>query len=459
MPGIIRAQAPRQGRLEWAPPGSMRSVHALLLCLAVTGCQCGSEVAAPVTLRIRNDTSQAIFVDASRDTLGLRVQRRVGPQWFSFVEAPTCACLACEAICDGCACAPEPPPRVQKIPPGTTIERAWSGVVQVEKTASCRSPAGEIQGCLNPDVPPLDETFRLEFCYAAVVPGLGPTDGGVPVPGTIPEETRVCLHQEFMVADGLVEVRPLPPPPCTQETECAAPALCLEGICTTTCPAHGFPAVGGSWQVRVLEPEEQGVPGFFSRSSGAGGRQLLTGAGTLTSVRYSNGTMTLQLSRAAAPSGEHKATLALALPPQAAVPLQVGEPLTVRVVDASTSSLPDNRALTLRGEGGVLLLAADPGLLGAVLAAEDTAPFTVVPLSRTVGCEDTACGKRAFRRTEFRAGTTAVALDPGEGEEVVAASNTWHVLNISNSAYRSTSCSLKSLMPYALVNRRVAPSP
>jgi hypothetical protein len=438
----------------------MRSVHALLLlCLAVTGCQCGSDMATPVTLRIRNDTSQAVFVDASHGTLGLRIQREVSGQWFSFVEKPFCPCLTCENVCDGCNCEPEPTPTVQKIPAGVTLEREWSGVVQVDKTASCRSASGEVQGCLDEDIPPLDETFRLEFCYAAAVPGLGPTDGGTPVPGSIPVDTRTCLNQEFTAGDGLVEVRPLPPPPCERDSECIAPALCLEGICNTTCTAHGFPAVGGSWQVRVLEPEEQGVPGFFSRSAGGGGRQVFTGSGTLTSVRYSNGTMTLQLARAAAPSGEYKASIVLALPPEAAAPLQVGEQLTVRVVDASTSSIRDNRALTLRGAGGVLLLAADPGLLGAVLPAEDTAPFTVVSLPRAVGCEDTACGKRAFQRTEFRAGTLAVALDPGEGEQVVAASNTWYVLNVSNSAYRSTSCSLKSLMPYALVNRRVNPTP
>ena len=52
-----------------------------------------------------------------------------------------------------------------------------------------------------------------------------------------------------------------------------------------------------------------------------------------------------------------------------------------------------------------------------------------------------------------------LALEPGESEQVVAASATWYVLNLSKSAYRSTSCSLKSLMPYVLVNRRVSQGP
>jgi hypothetical protein len=217
--------------------------------------------------------------------------------------------------------------------------------------------------------------------------------------------------------------------------------------------------VGGTWQVRVLAPEEQGVPGFFATSTGTGNRRISTGTGTLTSVRYSNGTMTLQLSRVAAPAGEYKATLSVAVPAEASVALRVGEQLAVRVVDASTSFVPENRALTLRDGAGGLLLAADPGLLGAILGSEDTQPFTVTSLPGTVGCEDTSCDKRSFLRTEFRAGNAVLALEPGDAKEVVAASATWSVINLSNSAYRSTSCSLKSLMPYVLVNRRVSPGP
>ncbi len=435
----------------------MRTVHALLLCLVAAGCQCGpDEPPTPVTLRIRNATSQAVFVDATNETRGLRIQRRVDGQWFSFVEAPPCACLACDFVCDGCEC-PLPPSarQVQKIPPGATLERTWSGFVQIDQTASCRDSAGELQGCLEPEVPPLDETFRLELCYAASVPGVGPTDGEGPVPGVFPEESRICVQQEFSVADGEVEIRPLPPPGCTKDADCSTPgALCLAEVCTTTCPAHDYPAVGGAWQVRVLEPEEQGVPGFFSVSTGPGGRRTFSGSGTITSVRYTNGTMTLQLARAAEPSGEHKSTVAVALPPEIAVPLQVGEPLTVRVVDASMPPLPENRALTLRSGTGTLLLAADSGQLGALLGADETAPFTVVSVQRAVGCEDTSCGKRAFQRTEFRVGSDMVALEPGESEELVAMGETWLILNLSNSAYLTTTCTLKSLMPYVLANLR-----
>jgi hypothetical protein len=348
---------------------------------------------------------------------------------------------------------------VLKVLPGTAVERTWSGFVHTSRSTSGCGLFPERSTCMEEQVPPLDEPFRLQLCYAVAVPGLGPTDGSAPVPGLFPVESQICVQQEFLIADGQAEIRPQPPAPCTQDSECTVPALCLEGVCTTTCPANTFPPVGGAWQVRVLEPEEQGVSGFFSRSTGAGGRRILTGTGTLTSVRYSNGTMTLQLARPAAPSGEYKASLAISVPSEAAVALNVGEALAVRVVDASTSSLPENRAVTIRDATGALLLAADPAQLGALLTTEDTKPFSVVSLPGSVGCEDTSCGKRAFQRTEFQAGTSAVALKPGESKEVVAASATWLVLNLSNSTYRSTSCTLKSQLPYVVLNRRAAQSP
>jgi hypothetical protein len=440
----------------------MKPIHVFLLCLAVTGCQCGTEAPTPVTLRLRNDTSQAIFVDASAGRQGLSLQRQEGNAWVSFAETLGCECQSCDRHCDSdCLCPAEAPqqPLVLKVLPGTTVERTWGGVVHSSRdTSGCEIFSGSTT-CLYEEVPPLDEPFRLQLCYAVAVPGLGPTNGSAPVPGVFPVESQICVQQEFLVADGQAEIRPQPPAPCTQDSECAVPALCLEGVCTTTCPANTFPPVGGAWQVRVLEPEEQGVSGFFSRSTGAGGRRILTGTGTLTSVRYSNGTMTLQLSRPAAPSGEYKASLAISVPPEVAVALNVGESLAVRVVDASTSSIPENRAVTIRDATGALLLAADPAQLGAILPSEDTQPFTVVSLQGSVGCEDTSCGKRAFQRTEFRAGTSAVALKPGESKEMVAASATWLVLNLSNSTYRSTSCTLKSQLPYVVVNRRGASSP
>jgi hypothetical protein len=440
----------------------MKPIHVLLLCLALSGCQCGTDVPTPVTLRLRNDTSQAIFVDASAGRQGLTVQRQDKGAWVAFPEELGCECQSCDLRCDSdCTCPAVAPqaPLVLKVPPGATVERVWKGFAHTQRTASACGLFEEVGTCFEQEVPPLDEAFRVELCYALAVPGLGPTDGSAPVPGIFPVESQICVPQEFLIADGQAEVRPMPPPPCTQDSQCPTQALCLEGVCSTTCPAHTFPAVGGAWQVRVLDPEEQGVPGFFSRSTGAGGRRILAGSGRLTSVRYSNGTMTLQLARPADPSGEYKAILSLSVPPEGAVALNVGETLAVRVVDASTSSIPENRALTLRDASGALLLAADPAQLGAVLATEDTSPFTVVSLPGAVGCEDTTCGKRAFQRTEFRAGSLAVALKPGESKEMVAASATWWVLNLSNSAYRSTSCQLKSQLPYVVLNRRSAQSP
>lgn len=436
----------------------MRPVHVILLCLVLTGCQCGPEVATPVTLRIRNTSSEPLFVDATDGRMGLNVQRRVGEAWFDFVETPPCECLSCDRVCDDtCVCPKvETVRQVLKVPPGGTFEREWSGAVLADSVGSCRSDPVGGPACLKSDVPTLDERFRVRLCYANTAPGVGPTDGSAPVPGVLPESGTVCTEREFTVTDGTVELGPLPARPCQWDTECQGGAVCLEGVCTNSCPAHDYPAVGGAWQVYVSEPEELGVPGFFTVSF-SGARRIHEGTGTLSSVRYANGSVTLQLSRPAQPSGDAKATLTATLPPDSAVPLVVGERLTVRVVDASNSSNPTNRALVVRDAEGFLLLAADPAQAVAVLGASDTQPLTVAALPSTEGCEATPCGKRVYFRTEFRAGTTVAALAPGERADFVANGASWSVLNVSNAEQRGASCPVGRRMPYVLTNRRAAP--
>lgn len=437
----------------------MRPVHVILLCLVVTGCQCGPGVASPVKLRIRNASTEPLFVDATDGRMGLTMQRRVGEAWFDFVETLPCPCLACDRVCDAaCDCSQAAlPPQVLKVPPGATFEREWSGEVLVNAVGTCRSPAVDGPACLNSEVPAPDERFRVRLCYANSAPGVGPTDGSTPVPGVLSADARVCSEREFTVSDGVVEVAPRRAQTCTLDAECAVPgAVCLGGVCTSTCPANTFPAVGGTWQVYVAEPEEQGVSGFFTVTD-TNGRRLQEGTGTLTSVRYSNGTVTLQLSRPAQPSGEYKASLTATLPPDAAVPLTVGERLSVRVVDASNASNPTNRALVLRDADGGLLLAADPAQGGVVLGADETGPIAVAALAPTEGCDETPCGKRVYFRTEFRAGSTVAALAPGEAEDFVAGGASWRVLNLSNAEQRGASCPAGRRMPYVLANRRVAP--
>lgn len=436
----------------------MRTIHVILLCLVVTGCQCGPEVATPVMLRIRNTSSEPLFVDATDGRMGLHVQRRVDEAWFDFVETPPCECLSCDRVCDDtCVCPKlETVRQVLKVPPGGTFEREWHGEVLADSVGSCRSDPIGGPACLKSDVPALDERFRVRFCYANSAPGVGPTDGSAPVPGVLPESATLCTEQEFSVTDGSVELSPRPAGTCQQDSECQAGAVCLEGVCTNTCPAHDYPAVGGAWQVFVSEPEELGVPGFFTVTF-ADARRIHEGTGTLTSVRYANGSMTLQLSRPAQPSGDFKASITATLPPDSAVPLVVGERLTVRVVDASNSSNPTNRALVVRDAEGALLLAADPAHAVAVLGASDTQPFVVAALPPSEGCEATPCGKRVFFRTEFRAATTTAALPPGEHADLVAAGASWRVLNISNAEQRGASCPVGRRMPYVLTNRRAAP--
>jgi hypothetical protein len=167
----------------------MKPIHVLLLCLTLSGCQCGTEMPTPVTLRLRNDTSQAIFVDATLGKQGLTVQRQDKGAWIAFAEELGCECDSCDRHCDSdCTCPAVAPsaPLVLKVPPGATVERVWKGFVHTQRTARACGLFEDSGTCLEEQVPPLDEPFRLQLCYALAVPGLGPTDGSA-LPRGVPD--------------------------------------------------------------------------------------------------------------------------------------------------------------------------------------------------------------------------------------------------------------------------------
>ncbi len=421
----------------------------LLLCLAA--CQCGIPGApTPVTVRVKNGLGSPIFVDATAGELGVRIQRKVGGQWSSFVEAPPCECLACDRICGGvCSCPTDESPRkVVMIPEGKTQERQWSGVVQLSGRGSCfRSP-----DCLAPQNPPVNETFRAQLCYALSVPGVKGVDAGTPVPGALPEEGTICTATEFQVQDQEVEVAPTEGRSCTGHVQCILPGeYCFGGACTAACPSNDFPTVGPGWQIRIPEPDNSG---FFAVAQ-SGGRTVYTGKGTASSVSYQNGTMILRLSRPAPGGGNLVGTLYVTLPPGVAVPLTQGETLDVKVVDGSATMNPDNRAALIRSADGALLLAADSAQNGFLLSSADTAPFTVSSVENFVGCEQTECGKRLFKPTLFVSSLGDLELRPGRAAQQVVANATFNLLNVGNGSYASTRCSLTSLAPYAIANARV----
>src|ERR1700690_863578 len=92
----------------------MRSC-AVIFSIALSGCVCSPATPQSVTLRLKNTSTNALYVDQRDGRLRLVVPRNVGAQNLSFVETPTCACQACDMVCSGTCDCPMPAPLVQRI--------------------------------------------------------------------------------------------------------------------------------------------------------------------------------------------------------------------------------------------------------------------------------------------------------------------------------------------------------
>lgn len=426
----------------------MRRLLPLLSLLAA--CQCAPPTPTAVTLRLTNTLDRPIFVDATDGRFGMVLERAFGDEWLAFDEEPACACLACEEPCAGCDCPAGRAPRVLRLAPGERVERTWRGQVQVPTSARCPGDV-EPSPCVWADNPLLEETLRVRLCISQAAPGLNDAPSGEAVPGALEAKSLACRETEFRVIDGTVDVSPVAGPACARHADChGAQELCLLGACTAACPDVGLPEPGGAWQLRIPAPDDQG---FFD-SATTGGVTTSTGTGRLGAVRHENDTTRLTLLRDLPGGGSVVATLRATLPHGVAAPFRLGETLQVTVVDASTPANPENRGLLVRDADGRLLLAASTEQGGPVLAAGDTAPFTVARSADIVGCRHTECGRRLQQRTEFRTATVTLALAPGEIADVVVAGVTFQLVNVDDARYESTSCSLAELMPWAIVNLR-----
>jgi hypothetical protein len=270
-------------------------------------------------------------------------------------------------------------------------------VVQVSGVASCGTVIGG-EPCLKPENAPLDEKFRLQLCYAPSAPGVPDADAGISVPGALPSGSIECVHREFRIVDGVAEISPVRGPSCESHADCTRPdELCFSGACTSSCPAHDAPEIGGAWQVRVAEPDDQG---FFSVTSN-NGSDVYTGQGTASSVVYQSGTLIIRLTRPG--TGGEALTGALYVSiPQAVLPLASGDVVSVKLIDNSSDENYDNRAVVVRDADGGLLLAADAAQQGLLLTDGEVAPFSVRSGETVVACQHDDCGKRLYRETVFQ---------------------------------------------------------
>jgi len=407
----------------------------VVLTFTFASCHCGGDTPTAVTIRVKNTLSDGIWVDQSNGQLGVELQRNAVGQWVAFDESLPCACLACDQVCSGCSCdAGNPPPRVMKVAGGGAAERQWEGTVQQDGQATCGSILGG-KACFKPSIPSLDETLRARLCYALGPPaGTGdPGDAGIPVPGRLDPGSLLCVTADFRTQDGVVELSPQVGAGCQSHADCNVDAgeLCFGGACTAGCPATGFPDYGSNWFVAASLTDQ----GFFTVTT-SGSTTISEGTGTLTSWSVNNGTMLLSLSRPASGGGNLLGSIYLSVPAAYFPVMFRNETLTVKVVDASTTQIRNNRALSIRDAAGKLIIAMDPGLPAPILGAADTSPFSVAASTDIAGCDLQSCGKRLHFRTAFGGAAAdagaALLLDPGASSTVVAGGLTYKLLNVAD---------------------------
>ena len=430
----------------------MRSLCVMAVAVfCVAGCQCAPDAPKAVTLRLKNDSRSPVWIDNSANDLGLQIQRNVGGTWYSFVEAPRCACEACDQACSSSSCdCPEAEKQVRRIDANTSAERSWSGVVQLTGSPPCA--LGQGATCLSPENAPYNETFNIHLCYALQVPGVFANPDGGSSPGALPADAT-CVDKEFRIDDGVVEVGPARGADCITTADCKGKdELCFSGSCTSSCPDNDYPVLGANWALRIASPDDQG---FFTTTM-EGNAQVFTGTGTIASATYQGSTVTIRVSRKGSSNETLNGALYVTAPPSQLGPLTSGTAVSIRLVDASSDGNPENRALVIRDGAGVLLFAADVSQEGQLLTNSDTAPFAVSFETAVVGCRLTGCGRQLFTATRFTGPTQSVLLEPGKTANTVTTDGTYRLLDVSSSTFSGTNCSLSAQRPW-LVWRDKAP--
>lgn len=425
---------------------------ALLTVSVASGCFCSPATPSPVTLRIKNGSRDPIWVDVTRNSLGLEVQRNVVGAWTSFNDQP-CACDLCARACDDtCRCADAGTPLMVRIDPGQTSQRAWDGVLQVAGSSSCGFGAG--QACLSQQNAPLDETFNLKLCFVNQVPFFEPLDGGaydgggVLGRGDFPVNEQTCVDKSFAVRDGVVETGPAKGADCTTTADCKGKGeLCFAGACTASCPANDYPRPSAGLPLAVSVEDM----GFYAQMP-VGAAQVYQGTGTVTSVNYNASTLVAYLLRLGPANQHFTGSLTVSFPAGNAAPLAQDAGVTVKVVDKSTAEMPELRGVVVRDSAtGALLLAADVARGGAVLDPADLAPFALEIGAVPVGCNlGGTCGKQLYFTTRFTSGTDGVTLEPGKAAALNTAGGTYEFLNANNTAYAGATTCVSPTAPYAI---------
>lgn len=429
------------GRAPTTFPPDMRVILFALLMMSVAGCRCSPANPQPVKLRVLNTTRLPIYLDGTGGKLGLGLQREVNGEQFPFDDL-ACPCRFCSNACDtSCTCPDAGTGKVVRLEAGASAERTWDGVVQLSGFNNCST-----EGCLDQQNAPLNEPFTLELCFSAQKPeGVIFGDGGVGN-GALPRVTTTCTTRQFAPQDLEVEISPPRGSACTTTSECKGEGeLCLDGSCTTGCPANTFPVVGAEWILTVANPDDMD---FFQLSARPQGNQR-TGTGQLTSALYQSGRLSLSFSRPGALPGQLlTGGLQVTLPGGNGPALTVGRQVSLLILDDGDTSAPSRAFVMKDAATGEVLFAADMGQGGRLVLPTDLGPFNVEDGQEVVGCSLNSCGRLLYYSLRFERGADTLDLLPGDSGELSIGSSRWKFFNVSSGAYGKTTCPVKDLRPW-----------
>lgn len=444
-PSFFFSQLRALRHMPTTPMPDMRGMVLKLLTVGVLaslgGCRCSPANAQPVTLKIVNGGSDPLYVDATGGKLGLTLKRDVGGTLYAFDDL-ACECRSCDRACDpSCTCPAVGPDLVLRVLPGESAERTWDGVVQVSGVTRCGDGT-----CLSQENAPLSETFSLELCFSNQKPsGADFMDGGVAL-GTVQKVSLGCVTKTFQPQDLLVEIGPGRGAACTTNAECrGADELCLDGSCTSGCPANDFPELGSAWNLLIPNPDTMGFFNVTPRGKG----HTLTGTGTLTSFLYAGTGLTMHLSRTDPITSEKlTGTLTMTLPPNAGAPLVTGSMVSVLVADDGRQPQPGRAVVVRDAATNQILLASDMTYDAPVLQPDELAPVSIGSGTQVLGCRQDGCGKLLYTTTTFTSAMKTLELKPGQTGDLDLPEGLYRFLNVSSGGYASTDCDVTALRPW-----------
>jgi hypothetical protein len=421
----------------------------VVLALGAFGTACGGCARGnptPVTFRINNTLQWPIFMQDEQSQAGVSIQVSSGGTWVTAPENLTCSCQSCDSICNGsgnCTC-PPPAGVLRQVAPGASYERVWAGQYHVQSSVACflGGPQDCLEAATNPS--PGDEV-RAEWCFANQLETTPPATSTFP--GTIPQSNLECVDQTLKLpVSGVVQFTPPSATNCSKTADCTGNQLCQDGVCSTSCLPNTVPPLSSTWSASVGNPADQG---FFATTSSTT-RTAMTGTGTISSIQYTGGDVQISVYRNDPNLGRLTASMYITLPGGRAVPMAVGDVVTVTVIQSTDPTRP-GAAGVIFAAPPLIELVIDSGLGGPVLTPADMQPFAVTTEGEPFACNPGDCGRKIHRTMTFTAGGTTLVLQPGTPQFQSIGGYRYEFVPVANYTFDYPGCDPYPVTPFVIL--------